>query len=184
MVRRVQDDRRSCMLGRDGSGILSCTYASGPTCTWSKMRSLLAVPRMASIRQVSSMCTPDMSRVTRKSPRGPSPKGLPYSSSTLQPTRKKWSAWLPVVKVLRPLMIHEPSGWQRAVVVGRPPRLGLPVAGSETVLFSMAPCSITARQMSLKRSLNSVLPSARRAIWVRCMPATSAVEPSPCARRY
>ena len=50
-----------------------------------------------------------------------------------------------VVNVFRPVMVNEPSGSGTAIVAGRPPRLGLPISGSDAAELIRAPSSIAAR---------------------------------------
>src|SRR5689334_21394296 len=104
------------------------------------------------------MLTPGRSLVTRKLPRSALRGGGSSLSSIAQLTIKYFNARLPVVYVLRPVMDQEPSDWRRAIVLGRPPRLGLPVAGSLAAVLIIAPCWTTSWHILAKNSLCSSRP--------------------------
>src|SRR5215216_440836 len=87
-----------------------------------------------------------------------------------------------LAQLLRPLSRY-PSAVRTAVAEVRPPRLGLPRAGSLAAELIRAPRSTMARQTFSKVAAGQVRVVAWRAIRPRCIQEPRPIEPSPRARR-
>ena len=123
---------------------------------------------MEIISHVSSIDTPGTYRWTKKVP-------ICSSSVTQAVTRKISRTGESVVNVLRPLSIHL-SPFLRAVVSGRPPRVGLPVPASDAAVLTRAPLDISSKNSSMTSFFHGLF-SVKDKTVPTCQPIPKAVGP-------
>ena len=115
------------------------------------------------------MRTPGDPAGTRKAPvRG-------GSSSVRAQTCNQASPGAPVQVILWPDM-RQPPAVRRATVAGRPPRVGVPSAGSTRREFISAPVSTAARPMRVRSNSRRSSPAPMRCWWISCIARIRPVE--------